>query len=258
MDPHRANHKATECGLSFSKWRGSLALYPLNKGQLAGRAIMIERPLIVVSVGAATDPFPYVQAVKASGAEASVMVPNGSPQSLPAQTRGIVFCGGAAVHPSRFGQELDPNIKKAVDEDRDAMEWSLLGEALERNLPIMGICRGFQMINVYLGGTLTQNLAAEGWHENHRPDAARNHLAHTVTARGGALGRNFGSEPFFVNSIHRQGIKALAPGLTTTATTQDGLIEGYECAERKILAVQWHPEELASISPHQALLAFWR
>lgn len=218
---------------------------------------MTSRPLVIVSVGTATDPLPYVRAIERTGARAEVMMPNGDAQILPDMASGIVFCGGAAVHPSRFGQELDPAIKKAVDEARDAMEWSLMAQALERQLPILGICRGFQFINVYLGGTLTQNLAAQGWQDNHRPDGARDMLAHKVRAVEGLLAAIYGTQPFEVNSIHRQGINLLAPGLVATVTTADGLIEGYESPERKIVAVQWHPEELIGQGRHQALFSSW-
>ncbi len=210
-------------------------------------------PLIVVSVGSATDPIPYVRAVERAGGEALVMTPDMPGPVLPEQAQGIVFCGGAAVHPSRFGQELDPNIRKAVDEPRDAMEWGLMEQALARGLPILGICRGFQMINVYFGGTLTQNLAAEGWEDTHRPDLPRHGLAHSVQAQGGALGDIFGNEPFDVNSIHRQGIRSLGRGLAATVHTRDGLVEGYEAETHRILAVQWHPEELVD-QPAQAQL----
>lgn len=218
---------------------------------------MTSEPLVIVSVGTATDPLPYVRAVESIGAVAQVMMPNGGDQPLPTGAAGVVFCGGAAVHPSRFGQALDPNIKKAVDEARDEMEWALMAQALERGLPILGICRGFQFINVYLGGTLTQNLSAQGWVDNHRPDGARDLLAHKVVASGGRLQGVYGTQPFLVNSIHRQGVKTLAPGLTATVTTEDGLVEGYEAAEKKILAVQWHPEELISIASHKALFSAW-
>jgi putative glutamine amidotransferase len=218
---------------------------------------MTSKPLVIVSVGAATDPLPYVRAVESIGAVAQVMIPDGGEQPLPVEAAGIVFCGGAAVHPSRFGQELDPNIKKAVDEARDTMEWALMAQALERQLPILGICRGFQFINVYLGGTLTQNLSAEGWLDDHRPDGSRDFLTHWVVASGGRLEGVYGNQPFLVNSIHRQGIRTLAPSLTATVTTQDGLVEGYEAKEKKILAVQWHPEELIDIGSHQALFSAW-
>lgn len=222
---------------------------------------MSSRPLIAVSVGSATDPVPYVTAVERAGGEARVLVPGAEPAALPQQARGIVFCGGAAVHPARFGQELDPNIKKAVDEPRDAMEWALMAAALDKSLPILGICRGFQMINVYFGGTLTQNLAAENWQDNHRPDGPRDLLAHEVAATAGRLGALYGAQPFAVNSIHRQGIRTLAPNLTAAAQTADGLIEGYEDGARNIVAVQWHPEELlehsANLALFEALLAGW-
>lgn len=216
---------------------------------------MSTRPLIVISVGAATDPRPYVRAVEQAGGEVAVIVPNGEAQSLPDQAAGIIFCGGAAVHPSRFGQELDPNIRKAVDEPRDAMEWALLDESLARRLPILGICRGFQMINVYLGGTLSQNLSAQGWSDDHRPDGARDRLAHSVVAKGGLLGAVYGDAPFLVNSIHRQGINALAAALTPVVHTTDGLVEGFESPDLNIVGVQWHPEELITETLHQKLFS---
>ena len=211
------------------------------------------RPLIVVSRGAATDPVPYLRALEAVGCATVERVPDQPDRALPASADGVVFCGGAAVHPARFGQELDPTIRKAVDEPRDAMEWALMDAALARGLPIFGICRGFQMINVYLGGSLTQNLNAAGFADDHRPDVARDAVAHDVIASGGVLKEVLGGAPIGVNSIHRQGIKVLAEGLEPTVHTRDGLIEGYEAADRNILAVQWHPEELMHHPAQQAL-----
>lgn len=213
----------------------------------------MQTALIAISVGSATDPLPYVRAVERVGCTAEVFVPGPGRQMLSPDIAGVMFCGGAAVHPSRFGEELDPNIRKAVDEPRDEMEWDLMGAALARGLPILGICRGFQMINVYFGGTLTQNLAAGPWQDAHRPDLPRHAMAHTVHARSGELQAVFGKAPFEVNSIHRQGINVLGGGLKATVFTRDGLIEGYESGTRNILAVQWHPEELIDHPTHRRL-----
>jgi putative glutamine amidotransferase len=214
---------------------------------------MSQRPFVAVSLGSATDPTPYVHALNEVGLDTRLLIAGEGNSRLPEDAKGLVFCGGAAVHPTRFGQDLDPNIKKAVDEPRDTMEWALMDELITRGLPVLGICRGFQLINVYFGGTLTQNLNAEKWQDDHRPDAPRNALAHSVIATGGELATIFGNTPFAVNSIHRQGIKTLADRLVPTAKTEDGLIEGFEAANQDIIAVQWHPEELIDHPQHRKL-----
>lgn len=212
---------------------------------------------VAISLGAATDPVPYVRAVEAAGFAARVFTPGSRLPTLPMDIGAIVFGGGAAVMPSRFGQDHDPAIKRAVDEDRDAMEWHLADQALARGLPVMGICRGMQFLNVYFGGTLCQNLAAGSWQDDHRPDLPRDAETHAVIARGGRVRDCLGDRPFMVNSIHRQGIADLAATLTATATTGDGLIEACEDPSRNIVAVQWHPEELAPRNPaHLRLFAF--
>lgn len=215
---------------------------------------MAQRAQIAVSVGASTPVTPYVEALELAGFAPVPMVPGQGPSVLAPEIAGVVFAGGAAVHPARFGQDLDPAIKKAVDEPRDAMEWALADQALARGLPILGICRGMQFLNVYFGGSLSQNLAAGPWQDAHRPDLPRDAIAHQVQARAGRLAEIFGPAPFGVNSIHRQGVARLAGNFRATVTTGDGLVEGVEDAARHILAVQWHPEEMARAHPAQLRL----
>ena len=164
---------------------------------------------------------------------------------------GILFAGGADVDPMFYGEHRKyDNVQ--VDRGRDDFELEVLRRALHRRLPILGICRGAQMINVSFGGTLYQDLAedAEPELEHRQTDAgnSRNDTTHavTVTEPDSALaGAIHGS--CRVNSIHHQAIKRLGHGLKVTAHSEDGLVEAVEAADDYpfLLAVQWHPEEIA-------------
>lgn len=212
------------------------------------------KPVTAITVGRETDPFPYVRAVEMAGGAARVLVAGAASPGLPGDVQALVIAGGAAVHPSRFGQDFDSNIKRAVEEPRDELEWAALSEALARKLPVLGICRGAQLISVYFGGTLTQHLAGKFGADLHRSYGPRDGIVHNVTAEAGRLRELLGDAPVPVNSIHRQGIDKLGEGLTATVRSEEGLVEGFEAAGRDIIAVQWHPEELAVGHPRQLAL----
>jgi len=149
---------------------------------------------------------------------------------------GMIFTGGADVDPSRYGAEREAACGESV-EIRDAMELRLMELALSRDLPILGICRGLQLINVALGGTLIQHINGheqpeEGgfWHEVR---VQSDTTLHSLVGEDRAL----------VNSYHHQCVQKLAPGLTVSAIHVDGTIEAFEMPSRRFLmAVQWHPE----------------
>lgn len=161
---------------------------------------------------------------------------------------GALFSGGADIGLEHFDGEPHPTVD--VEPVRDALELPLLRAAVDADVPLLGICRGFQVMNVALGGTLythildqLPNALQHDWH-----DQPRETLAHSIRVEEGTrLAEILGAPMLQVNSLHHQGIKDLAPNLIATAYSPDGLIEGIELPEHKFaLAVQWHPEWMTS------------
>ncbi|MGD7787712.1 gamma-glutamyl-gamma-aminobutyrate hydrolase family protein [Propionibacteriaceae bacterium Y1700] len=200
-------------------------------------------PRILLTAGHKTPTEPYVRAIVAGGGEPVVMLP-GDGLELPDRIDGYVLAGGASVEPVRYGATIDEGLTPTMDLPRDEMEFALLEQALDHGLPVLAICRGFQLINVYYGGTLHQELTRTNYTDPHRNDLPRTTHAHTVTACAGRLRSIMGSDPYGVNSIHKQGVRDVAPGLVVTGHSSDGLIEGLETVDGQVVAVQWHPEEL--------------
>ena len=148
---------------------------------------------------------------------------------------GLCLAGGADVEPALYGERRDPKTEEP-DTERDRVECALLREALDRDLPVFAICRGLQLLNAALGGTLTQHV------EGHRQRKVRD--AHEVRiAPGSRLASILGVRRYMVNSRHHQCARNPAPGLMVSAAAPDGVIEGLELpGKRFVLAVQWHPE----------------
>jgi putative glutamine amidotransferase len=205
----------------------------------------------------------YVQALTGAGGVPLVLSPLMG-ASLAARALdgvdGLVLTGGEDLDPSWYGAEPSPLLSPPTRE-RDLFELALFAAAKQRDLPILGICRGIQLINVALGGTLYQDLPSErpGAVE-HRPDVARDVRSHRVRLHPGSRAAGaVGTTSLSVNSSHHQAIKDLAPGLVATGWTDDGLVEAAETKGDApwLLAVQWHPEEMhAEVrSPDQGLFA---
>lgn len=157
---------------------------------------------------------------------------------------GIIFTGSACdITPSLYGQE---NRKAAqCDAALDQQELQLFKAFSQKNKPIFGICRGHQVINVALGGTLLQDIPEEvpglTVHEKVYKEET---VFHPVTAKEGSLFARFFGTAFMTNSYHHQGIKDCGQGLIPTVTTEDGIIEAVEHESRPIFSVQWHPERM--------------
>jgi putative glutamine amidotransferase len=184
---------------------------------------------------------PYRKAVEAAGAE-PVELPPGT-TALP-ELDGLLLPGGWDVDPSFYGEPKDEKVGP-IDRELDETELRLFGQARSADIPVLGICRGQQVINVALGGTLVQHLED---HDVRR--FGRNHLAHTIEVDPSSeLGQAAGEHKIRVNSLHHQAIRELAPGLHQTARGEDGTVEAIESDDGLIVAVQCHPEELAADLP---------
>jgi putative glutamine amidotransferase len=166
---------------------------------------------------------------------------------------GLVLTGGGDVDPLAYGERPDPETN-GVDETRDASERALLAAALRADLPVLAICRGCQVLNVELGGTLHQHLPDVVGHLAHRSAPHVFDEVEVETTPGSAAAAVFGTRPTVLCS-HHQAIRDVAPGLVVTAKTHDGVIEAVELpSARFVLGVQWHPEEQGDQRPFDALV----
>jgi putative glutamine amidotransferase len=195
----------------------------------------------------------YVTSLRAAGADV-VVLPAGAPvpARLLERLDGILFPGGVDVDPASYGEEARPELG-AVDPELDALELPLVRAAVDRGLPVLGICRGQQVVNVALGGTLYQDLSAAGVtrRPHHAPlENGRDYLDHEIAVvEGSHLASIVGADRLRVNSFHHQAVRRLAPSLTVGATSPDGVIEATESADGRVLTLQCHPE---SLSPSHA------
>ena len=168
---------------------------------------------------------------------------------------GLLLSGGHDVHPFLFGTEPSPKLGK-IHPERDTVELALTNAALIKGVPILGICRGIQLLNVALGGTLYQDVESEYRQSplKHSQQAARGVATHYVTVEPNDL---LEEGQLAVNSFHHQAILQLAPNLTVVAKSSDGIIEAVmHDAHPFCLAVQWHPEEQAVVGDEAAIKLF--
>ena len=176
------------------------------------------------------------------------------------RTDGILIPGGVDVDPEAFGEKPHERLGR-IDPARDRVEIQLVKWAVEDDKPLLGLCRGLQVINVALGGTLYQDLETEypnGIKHDYFPTYgySRDHLAHDVAVEAGSRMRHaLVNAAVPVNSMHHQGIKAMANRLSASAVAPDGLIEAAEStSESYIVGVQWHPEVFELSDPSSGVL----
>lgn len=189
----------------------------------------------------------YVRSIDQAGGLPFVIAPTSvaSAGELLDGVRGLLLSGGSDVDPALYGEERHPSVTNVVRE-RDDFEIALLREALGRDLPLLAICRGQQVLNVAAGGTLVQDIPSELPNGlDHDPERERWETAHEVELLPGTrLRAVLGRDRVAVNSFHHQAVKDVGRGLVVSArATGDAVIEGVEAPDRRFaLGVQWHPE----------------
>ncbi len=201
----------------------------------------------------------YVEAVRLAGA-LPLVVPNADPAQIDALLEladGIFLTGSPSnVHPRHFGQPVN-DATLPLDPRRDDWTLPLIARAVARGVPVLGVCRGFQEMNVALGGSLHQAVHEVAGLADHRDDprapaAVQYAAVHPVAiVPGGVLEQVLGADPIQVNSLHGQGVDRLADGLRVEARAPDGLVEAFSLdgARAFTLGLQWHPEWEAASNP---------
>jgi gamma-glutamyl-gamma-aminobutyrate hydrolase PuuD len=156
----------------------------------------------------------------------------------------VLLMGGTDVNPSRYGESAQPETD-APDNERDEAEFGVMGQAMGANVPVLAICRGLQLLNVYCGGTLVQHLPSAAKHDVEAADYSE--AAHGVNIEAETLlARIAGTTHWRVNSRHHQAVAKIGTGLRLSARAEDGTVEALEDpGKRFVVGVQWHPEDQA-------------
>jgi putative glutamine amidotransferase len=210
-------------------------------------------------------PKSYTQALIRAGA-VPVLVPVNTPSSLLpdllARLDGIIFTGGGDIETSRFNGQPHAKVY-GVDLERDEIELEMVEQMIAAQMPFLGICRGFQVINVALGGSLYTHILDQlegALDHSYNPAYPTDHPAHTVRLKPGSqLAEIFGVEQINVNSLHHQGAELLASQLEATGWAPDGLTESFTLPDHPFgLGVQWHPEWMPDDEIQPRLFAAFR
>ncbi len=200
----------------------------------------------------------YVESVRRAGAEPVLLewkVLRSAADAL-AAIDGIVLTGGPDVAPSEYGEPHDPSVVSIADPLRDRFELELARAAVGQNRPVLAICRGMQVLNVALGGTLIQDIPSTvPGALAHQVSEPKNAIAHVVRfAPGSRLAALLGDTETPVNSRHHQAVKHVGTGLVVTGTAPDGIVEAVEQPDARFcVGVEWHPENFVETGEFLAL-----
>ncbi|MET0146738.1 MAG: gamma-glutamyl-gamma-aminobutyrate hydrolase family protein [Ilumatobacteraceae bacterium] len=179
---------------------------------------------------------PYARAVTAAGGLPVHLPQHVDPAEYAGRLDGVVLSGGADVDPSRYGA-IRASATQRTEPDRDRFELALVDLAVDDGLPVLGICRGLQLLNVWAGGTLHQHVPGHG-----RYDIAPDTAVDGASVVPGTVVHDLVGDHVAINSLHHQSIDEVAPGWVVAAVGTDGTIEAIEWPGHDVVAVQWHPE----------------
>lgn len=205
--------------------------------------------------GATAAPDTYLQALERAGADGAVLMPFSLDEAAAARRLrrfdGLVVVGGGDVDPARYGAEARPEVAH-VQPARDGLEIPLLRAAVEDGVPVLAICRGIQVLNVAMGGTLHQHISDWSHLAAHRsPDGSREAFHDVRIEPGTRLHKAVGAERVTTFSHHHQAVDVLGEGLAAVAWADDGLVEGVEHERGWVVGIQWHAEATAATDPLQ-------
>jgi putative glutamine amidotransferase len=195
----------------------------------------------------------YADQVAAAGGAPVLLPPVAGAEGAVARLDALILSGGPDIEPCRYGADADPRTV-GVRPDRDAAEIAMFRAALAAGVPVLGVCRGMQLMNIAVGGTLIQHLPDAVGHDGHCPTPGMMARHEVTVGPSGRLSELLGTGPLTVPTHHHQGVDVLGTGLTATAWSADGLVEAVELDGPFALGVQWHPEAGDDLRLFRALI----
>jgi len=190
----------------------------------------------------------YASAVVRAGGLPWLLSMECDPVAVVSRLDGLILSGGSDVDPRRYGATPGPHATE-IDPLRDEFELAVLDAAWMRGIPVLGICRGIQLINVSRGGSLVGHLPADSGESHSFLGYPRNHLVHAVDLVEGSVPHALYGARTHVNSLHHQAVAEVGTGLAVTGRAPDGVVESVEALDAPIVGVQWHPEMLGGADP---------